>query len=346
MTNETASVTAAVADQGDPRDIPSKNELGYRRYDHVARIGHSDVEAIGIGRVFVFPKLDGTNAVAWTHEGQPRFGSRNRIISLEADNQGFYEWAMGEDAKAVALRATLAAHPTWILYGEWMVPHTLKTYRPDTWKRLWLFDVFDTERGRYVPYDDYAPVLVAAGLDVIEPLCIITDPTQDQLVAQLEANTYLMQDGAGPGEGIVAKNYGWQNRYGRQPWAKVVRAEFREDNARAFGVTEKTGGLQVEAEIVRRYVTPTLVGKTRAKVVEDLANKHGVDLTQPNAQKSVEENHRGVLIPQLLGRVFHDLIVEEMWSALKEHKNPTIDFRRLVHFTNAQVKALCPDIFA
>ncbi|KKL61905.1 hypothetical protein LCGC14_2190600, partial [marine sediment metagenome] len=35
------------------------------------------------------------------------------------------------------------------------------------------------------------------------------------------------------GEGIVLKNYQWENRWGEQPWAKIVRNEFKEENKRA-----------------------------------------------------------------------------------------------------------------
>ena len=63
----------------------------FRRYDHVVRLGHQDVEGIDLGRVFVFPKIDGTNASLWADpvigEGgmEPDFfsiraGSRNREL--------------------------------------------------------------------------------------------------------------------------------------------------------------------------------------------------------------------------------------------------------------------------
>lgn len=61
----------------------------FRRYDHVERVNHDDVQGLLVGRVHVFPKLDGTNASVWMEGGELRFGSRNRPVTPEDDNAGF-----------------------------------------------------------------------------------------------------------------------------------------------------------------------------------------------------------------------------------------------------------------
>lgn len=50
-------------------------------------------------------------------------------------------------------------------------------------------------------------------------------------------------------------------------------------------------------------------------------------------------------IPQLLSRVYHELICEEMWNILKEFRNPKIDFKALNNLSIAKVKTVKPDIF-
>lgn len=320
--------------------------MSYRPYDHLERIDHDEVEGLETGRVFVFPKLDGTNAVVWFDQDQQRVctGSRRREINIEQDNHGFAAWVNSDDAKAIALRDYCRDNPTHVVYGEWLVPHSLKTYRPDAWRRFWIFDVFDRATSRYVDFHAYF-VCMTSVLDVVLPMCVITNPGRDQLQAQVEMNTFLVLDGAGVGEGIVLKNYEWTNRFGRQPWAKIVRNEFKEQNAIAFGITEKQGAAQVEHEIVQKHVTPALVGKTRAKIIADIANSVGLDLVDPNVQQHIEATYRGRVIPQLIGRVFHDLVVEELWPALKEHKNPTIDFKLLARHCTLQTKRLAADLF-
>lgn len=63
--------------------------MKYRSYDHVERLGHEDTDGLTIGKVHVFPKLDGTNAVVWWDGERVRCGSRRREISIEDDNAGF-----------------------------------------------------------------------------------------------------------------------------------------------------------------------------------------------------------------------------------------------------------------
>ena len=320
--------------------------MSFRPYDHLERLDHSDVEGIDLGIVHIFPKIDGTNACMWWADGRLRCGSRNRECTVEADNQGFAAWAHSDHPVAISLQQFLHDHPHLIVYGEWMVPHTIKTYRTEAWRRFWIFDVYDREAHAYVDFDIYSPRMRGQlGLDLVLPTCTIENPSKNQMLGLLETNTFLMQDGAGPGEGIVMKNYTWRNRFGRQPWAKLVRAAFKEANRASFGSPAMKGEKQVEVEIVNELVTPELVGKTRAKVLIDLANKNGIDLMEPNAGKLLEEGNRHIVIPQLLGRVFHDLVIEETWAMIKKHKNPTIDYSRLQGLCIKRTKELAVDLF-
>jgi len=339
--------------------------VAFRPYDHLEKFDHSEVEGVDQGSVFVFPKLDGTNASVWMHDdGNPtnnpmggcktvECGSRSRHLLEGADNHGFRVWVQENRGM---LREALRRLPRGArLYGEWMVPHSLKTYREEVWRRFWVFDVWvptteswqpiDHERGRYLSWDEYSALLEDSGVDLIMPLCVVDNPSKAQLQTFIEQNTYLIADGAGVGEGIVLKNYDWRNRYGRQPWAKIVRNAFKEQNAMAFGVRKVKGESVVEFEIAVATVTPELVGKTRAKVVADIANDLGVELGEVNVIQQIEEQHRGKVIPQLISRVYHDVVIEELWPQLKKHKNPTVDFKLLNRHVVVRTKALAADLF-
>ncbi len=326
----------------------------FRKYDHVERCGHPHVEGIDIGTVHVFAKLDGTNASVWAQPATGRAtgsiifraAARTRELSLENDNAGFYAWVLGCEGCG-PLGDVFRTYPDWILYGEWLVPHTLKTYREDAWRRFWIFDVWDRDQERYLPVEDYLDPLRDAGLDVIEPLCTFNNPSEEQLRREVETNSYLILDGAGVGEGIVLKNYGWVNKYGLQPWAKIVRNEFKEENRRAFGVTEKNGEFQVEAAIAEQFVTAALVAKERSKIVMDLMNRHGAPGfdTDVDAFQYLEAVHRGELIPRLLQTVYHSIVAEELWAAVKKYKNPVIDFRKLSHHVTHWTKKHARDLF-
>lgn len=302
-----------------------------RKYDHLERVGRDEVDGIDIGDCLVFPKLDGTNARVWLGDnGEVCYGSRNRVLtSLQDDNQGFRAWGeQHEPMLASALNAICDGHA--IVYGEWLVPHTLRTYRKEVWRRFWVFDVWDMNTERYVHYDDYADVLRSFGMDVVDPIARVRSPTNSQILGLLEGNTYLLQDGAGAGEGVVIKNYSWVNKFGRQTWAKAVRTEFKDNNKRAFGAPVMGEAFQVESAIAEEFVTPTLVAKERAKIEAEI----------PYGQDA-----RKQLIPRLLATVFHSVVTEEMWPALKKHKFPTVDFKRLRKFVEDRTKQYAPDLF-
>lgn len=307
-----------------------------RSYDHLERYEHDEVEGIDVGLVHVFPKLDGTNArVGFSDSGEFVVGSRRREITPEDDNAGFAAWAyertmLFHDVIEAVARLRSIDYSKVTIYGEWMVPHTLKTYREDVWRQLWVFDVHDGEG--YLSYEEYEGIVREHDLHVVPLLCTITNPTPDQLRAQVETNTALMADGGGFGEGVVVKNYAWRNKYGNQPWAKIVRAEFKDTHARIFGVPNKTGARQVEAEIAKAAVTPTLVQKERAKIEVAM----NVDRRGPD---------RRILIPRLLESVFHCVVTEELWINLKKLKFPPVDFKRLRTFTNALTKEYASDLF-
>lgn len=320
-----------------------------RKYEHLERLGHRNNADITIGEVFVFPKIDGTNASVWVDEwGDIKCGNRRRTLSLDKDHAGFMAWVYGDSGAALMLRVFVKTNPDLILYGEWLVPHSLKTYREDAWRKFYVFDVYDKRTGEYLHYNKYSKLLEEAAVDYVAPLCMITNPRIGDLKAQTETNTYLIAENAGLGEGVVAKNYEWRTPHRDQVWAKIVRNEFKEKNNKEFGYTLKTGSRLIENEIAEFYVTPTLVSKTLAKVLLDVSNdisEPGVDPNMPDFENYMAANYRGKIIPQLLNRVYHDMVTEEIWNILKKFKNATIDFKTLQSLVTVKTKQYAPELF-
>ena len=294
------------------------------RYMHVEKFDTAEVEGIEIGTCYVFPKLDGTNASLWVDEqGDIHAGSRNREISEEADNQGFHAHVR-EDTR---YRKFFAEHQDFILYGEWLVPHTLKTYREEAWRKFYVFDVFHKTLGRFIPFDIYAPTLEKYQLDYLAPIQTIRNGSHDMFGKAVELNKVLIKDGYGVGEGVVVKNYDFVNKYGRTVWAKVVTNEFKERHVKEMGATEVVGDI-VEARIADKFVTQHLVDKVHAKILNETG-----------------DGWHSRLIPRLLHTVYYDLITEEMWEILKQFKNPTINFKLLNGYVTARIKELRKDVF-
>jgi hypothetical protein len=294
--------------------------MEYKKYQHLERFLTSEVEDIELGECYVFPKIDGSNSVLWWNEGL-RAGSRNRELTLEKDNAGFYAWARQQEKFYDFFKSI----PYVRLYGEWLVKHSLNTYREDAWRKFYVFDVCDNT-GEYIHYENYKPLLEEYEIDYIPPICKITNGSYEQFIDQLKKNVFLIEDGKGAGEGIVIKRYNFKNKYGRTTWAKIVTSEFKEKHAKVMGASEVKAKDLIEEQIADKYVTHALVEKEYAKIVND-------------------SGWQSKNIPQLLNTVYYNLVKEESWNFVKDLKNPKIDFKRLQHFTFNNVKKHKPELF-
>jgi len=293
----------------------------FKEYQYIERLGSDEVEGILEGKCYIFPKIDGTNASVWLGDDRALCaGSRTRELSLESDNAGFYRWVQENKE----LFSFLELEPQLRIYGEWLVPHTLRTYREEAWRQFYVFDVYDTSAEIYLPYENYVKIIT--DLPVIAPIEFVENATLEHLHKLLDRNTYLIADGNGSGEGIVIKRYDYVNRYGRTTWAKMVRNEFKERNLKEFGTPTVEMNTPLEQTVAIEYVTKARVAKALDKMRD----------AGPVTSRR---------IPELLGRIWNEIIADEMWNIVKTRKNPTIDFRALNRAVIAQTKANCPELF-
>jgi len=216
------------------------------------------------------------------------------------------------------------------LYGEYLIPHTVKAYREEAWREYYVFDVMDGDD--YLTYEQYRDLLEEFDIEYIPYIEKLKNPSEDRMKEVLDKNRYLIDEKEGErrgeayGEGIVIKNYDYINKYGRTTWGKCVRNDFKDKFHKAMGgiISECK---MVEEEIVEKYCTESLIEKTYAKI------------------KTLEDGWSSKYIPRFLSTVFHDFIIEETWAFIKEHKNPKIDFKNLQRFVNNKIKQVKPDIF-
>ena len=295
--------------------------MEFAKYIHLERFGTDEVDGINVGDCHIFPKLDGTNASIWFDGEKLACGSRNRHLSLDDDNAGFMAWAVQQEH----LARMVAAHPNLRFYGEWLVPHSLKTYREDAWRNFYIFDV-TTEDGAFLHYDEYMPICKEFGASFIPCTLKSRNPTYEVLLRATEDNRFMLKDNSGCGEGVVIKRYGYTNRFGRTVWAKLITNTFKDKH-----ITEMGGAVvnvkMVEEAIAEEFLTEHMVEKIIAKIRTD------------------QGSFTARCIPQLLGMAFHALVTEELWQALKQHKNPKVDFKTLNHCAIARVKQLKPELF-
>lgn len=87
------------------------------KYQHVERFGTDETSGIENGMCYIFPKIDGTNGSIWYSDGEMKAASRNRELTLDNDNQGFYNWAV---LQMQTIGQFLLMHPDLRLFGEWL----------------------------------------------------------------------------------------------------------------------------------------------------------------------------------------------------------------------------------
>lgn len=290
---------------------------GFERYPSLKRFGTAEVAGIEDGVVYIFPKLDGTNASAWLADGVVQAGSRNRHLdeSSDGDNAGFCKWVRQQGN----IKRFLTDYPELRLYGEWLVPHSIKDYRDDAWRKFYVFDIQDMETEEFIHYNAYKDLLTRYEIDYVP--CLWTTPviTIDKLIDFLPSNTYLMKDGAGAGEGLVVKNYNYVNNYGRVTWAKLVTNEFRERNAKEFGHKNIEVNTSVEEKIIEQFFTEAFIEKEYAKMT----------LNAPMSSARIGE---------MLGRIYHEFLTEEPVNFIKAFKNPTINFKVVNNLALKKIK--------
>lgn len=296
--------------------------MNYKTYQHVERLGNIEVDGILDGKCYIFPKIDGTNGTVFMQDGVIQTGSRRRHLTEDQkDNQGFRDHIQNNQG----IIGFMNKHPNLRLFGEWLVPHSLKTYRDDAWRKFYIFDVMD-ENDNYLAYPDYQPLLEEFNLEYLAPLLIVNNPDEVTVQNMIKANRVLIKEESGTGEGIVIKNYEYKNKYGRVTWAKVVTQEFKEKHSKVMGVNEITK-MPMEQKFINDCLTESLVNKEFAKI----------------------ENETGgwtsKCIPMLLGRVFHCLVTEELWNFIKKNKYPKIDFKRLNNLTIIRIKQVKSNLF-
>lgn len=297
----------------------------FEAYPSLRRFGTAEVAGIEDGSVYIFPKLDGTNASTWLADnGEVQAGSRRRHLdeSSDGDNAGFCKWVRAQGN----IKAFLETYPNYRLFGEWLVPHSIKSYREDAWRKFYVFDVYDMEAEKFVSYDDYSILMDQFEIDYVPCLWKINTVTVDKLLTLMPKNTYLMQDGAGAGEGLVIKNYDFCNRYDRVTWAKIVTNEFREQNHKAFGHQNVEMQTSAEEKIIADFFTEAFIEKEFAKMI----------VNEPWSSKRIGE---------LIGRLWHEFMTEEPVNFVKALKNPTINFKVLNNLAIRKIKQVKGDLF-
>lgn len=296
-------------------------KMEYKKYQHIEKLGTTEVEGILEGNVFLFYKIDGTNSCIFLKEDNTLgFGSRTRELSLDNDNGGFYANILFDKDEYNKFLRYLQENPNHIIYGEWLIPHTIKRYKADAWKKLYVFDIYDATSNTYISYDRYKNVLAKFGINYIPAITTLVNPTIEDIKKHLDdTGNYLIENGLG--EGIVIKNYDYKNKYGRITWAKILTEDFYGNKKELRTKNHINNEMaQVEFSIVKMFLTPEFISKEYVKFKEDKG----------------EFNSRHIF--EFLNRTFLEFYKDNWELIFKKFKFPTINFKVLKRLVEDEIK--------
>lgn len=287
---------------------------GFRHYGKVHRLGKEETDGILLGTVHVQEKVDGANTSIWLDsEGILQMGSRTRQLGDE-DFNGFVSYVRSNEG----IKEFFKSHPTWRLYGEWLVRHTI-AYKETSYKKWYLFDIM-TDEEKFLPSDEVTRMGVVYGILTVPRYGRFENPTVEQLQEFVGKTEF-----GDRGEGIVLKNLDFVNPFGDMVYAKIVTESFKEDNAVTFGGNNKFSETYHEMWVVNKFMTLPRVQKIMNKI-------------QPEINERLDMKH----IPRIMGTAYHDMLTEEIWE-IANHV-PAIDFKALKRCSDKKAKAIYVDI--
>ena len=296
----------------------------FKPYIHVERLDSDETEGILCGTVEITPKMDGTNGCVW-YDGEHHVGSRKREITVEDDNAGFANWYLNDDNEGFALRTVCETHPNWIVYGEWMgdtkFVGNIKDYEQEAKGRFFIFDVYDTDKGMYLPHFFWREECPVLDLYAVPIIATLDNPTIEDIVAVANGNKYMLDHATHLGEGVVIRRDGFKNKYGRYAVAKLVLDEYKQNKRKA---QREIDAESVESNIVSFFVTPEELNKTMAKTE--------VYFGEPF------DRSKGKMVGFYLNTVVRDCVWDECANWVKKFKPNTVDFGVLQYLAQAKAR--------
>lgn len=290
------------------------------KFLHVIRIDEVADILTTTGKKYVFPKLDGTNGTVW-YDGRLHCGSRNRELSADNDNVGFYGHVMNSDIMK-PIRDYCHDHPGMVVCGEWLSSKagSIKQYVD---RQFWIFDIHGVDGG-YVSYEDYSETMYDYGYQyVVSPLAIFYDDevvSIEALSKIADANHFNLPSDV-IGEGVVVKNYDYRDNWGHYQEGKLVRTEYIENKGK-----KKLRGIidDVEQTIADDLVTTSDVIKCMNKVAVTFGSEF--------------DKSDNKMVGMVMTMVYADLLSEEILVINKKYGKYPITLNKLKNCVTKRVR--------
>lgn len=215
--------------------------------------------------IVIQTKIDGANScITYDSENDKLtcFSSKNEL-SYDHTLRGLWNYAQQLD------KAGFKNHPTWRVFGEWAVPHTI-IYNEDTYNKWYVFDIFDIETKKWLLQSDVESFCKDAGLIYTNTYYNGKFVSWDHVKSFLNNPVYGEQL-----EGIVIKNQTKMNDDNNRfpSYLKIVNPIFKEikieNHRRKIEDPHKIQERTKAQEIVDIIVTKARVEKQIKKMIDE-----------------------------------------------------------------------------
>lgn len=266
------------------------------RTDDESEFSYDNTKGFEVGdHIQISEKIDGANSsIALDENGNLVAFSRKNELSATNHLRGFWNFVQTLDKNQFADLGNM------ILFGEWLVPHTVK-YLPESYNQWYVYDLYDKDTDQWLPQTKVKAFAEAHGLNYIHVLY------DGPFISWEHCRTFLNNPVYGDAaEGEVVKNQSKLNDPDiRSPfYLKIVNETFKETQLKNH--VKKVLDPQHEAdkksaeEDAEKVVTEARVRKDINKMIDE-----GI------LPEQISPKDMGLIARNLPKRIFEDIMKEE-----------------------------------
>ena len=266
-----------------------------KKYTDVIRYGKSSTDGVlQEGDIIsVTEKIDGSNS-SFRLDETSQLGiscySRNQPLDEHNTLSGFYNWVV-ENIEPIKDEL----NPNYIYYGEWLVKHKV-VYKDECYRKFYMFSIWDIEKEQYLSDDTVISEAERLGLTTTNYFYRGEFISFEHLMSFVGKSNMTLEPNTG--EGIVVKNVGYFDKYGRQMFVKLVSDKFAEVQKQKLPKNPNIDSPVIE--LVKSVLTKPRVEKIMYKLVDEGLLKEDY---------AIED--MGLILRSLGSKVYDDIMKEE-----------------------------------
>ena len=270
-----------------------------KKYMDIERLKPAFAEGFEVGDdIVIQEKIDGANfSIRYDKEDNSvKAFSRKKELNFSNNLRGAWEWS--QKLSVDLIKNVLGDN--LVLFGEWLVPHTVK-YPDDKYQKAYFYDVYNVETEEYLTQDKVEKIINDLGL-IYVPVFYV-----GKFISWDRVRSYIgkTEMGGEYGEGVVVKNQTKLNNPNtRLPfYTKIVCETFCETKAHSHSKVVNMAKVAEREQLVA--LTETIVTKAR---VAKLINKM---IDEGILREDWDAHDMGTIAKNLGKAVYYDCQKEE-----------------------------------